>query len=123
MNRYAFTRAARDPDAEGDALKYMVRSDPYALLLYSNGRWRALYDLARDPEQRHNVLEERPGQADELIEAFSAFAAAQKEELMHFVDPTVDEPPPRVGRHEVHRSIIEERRRLNQELRALGYLK
>ncbi len=107
---HVFTRSAED------AGKYMVRGLDHSLLLFGNGKWRALYDLETDPEQRHNVMADQPAVADELLEVFRAFVGEQRLPPVNFLDPSVEEPPlPAAGTVEVSPE-------LRKELRALGYL-
>ncbi len=111
VHSYIFARTGGNPPA------YVVRGFHSALLLYEGGKRRALYDLDRDPGQTRNIIKQRPERAAELIEAFRAFAVAQGQPPLHFLDPdapTADLPPvPEV-------TMSEESRR---ELKALGYLK
>jgi arylsulfatase A-like enzyme len=57
LRDYTFTRT------NGRWPCYVVRNHRWALLLYQGGRKRALYDLARDPRQTHNIIAEQPSQA------------------------------------------------------------
>ncbi len=57
--------------------KYMVRTDRFALLLYESPTWRALYDLDTDPEERRNVIGDRPEEAERLHAMFRKYAQAQ----------------------------------------------
>jgi arylsulfatase len=108
---YAFVRAARHGG------KYMVRGERYSLLLWGHGNWRTLYDLASDPEQREDVLSDRPDVGEDMADAFREFALAQAVPPMHFLDPELEQarlPPTREIRlaPEVKRA-----------LQNLGYLK
>jgi arylsulfatase A-like enzyme len=113
VNSYSFTHALFDRG------KYMVRNLDYALLLFGNGLWRALYDMEADPEQEHNIIEDEPQKADELIEVFRAFAETQREPMMHFLRPKIKEaaPPPPLG---YDPGLSPE---VKRDLEALGYLK
>ena len=110
INDYIFARTRGTPPA------YVVHDLRSALLLYEGGKLRALYDLAADPWQTRNVIEEQPERAAELTEVFRRFALGQRNPPLHFVDAdaaTGDLPPvPEVR-------MSEESRR---ELKALGYL-
>ena len=123
VNDYVFVRALKDGNLSGDQAKYMVRGERYALLLYANGKWRALYDLETDPEQRHNIIDEQPERADELIQVFAAFADTQRQGIMYFADPTVTMPPVRRPETESLRELRKELTRINRELEALGYVR
>ena len=123
VNDYVFVRALKDGNLSGDQAKYMVRGERYALLLYANGKWRALYDLETDPEQRHNIIDEQPERADELIQVFAAFADTQRQGIMYFADPTVTMPPVRRPETESLRELRKELKRINRELEALGYVR
>ena len=116
VNEFVFTRAKPDPSCPDDRAKYMVRSRSHALLLYSNGRWRALYDLNADPEQRHNVIDSQPAVTREMVEVFREFAMQQGTPPLSFVGieseaPVVEDLP-----------RPERTPQLEREPRALGYL-
>ncbi len=98
----------------------MVGSDRYALLLYSNGTCRALYDLESDPEQRRNFIEGHPERAEDLIELFATFSAAQRRELLSFIDPAVQAGPVLPAGPEVAREVWKELQVLKEEPRTLG---
>ncbi|NIR00567.1 MAG: sulfatase-like hydrolase/transferase, partial [Gemmatimonadales bacterium] len=114
LHHYVFTRASEDGG------KYVVRGERYSLLLWGNHEWRALYDLAVDPEQRNNVIEQEPERAAELIEAFRTFAEAQRRPPLQFLGadaqyarrPEDDESAEPAASPEVRK-----------DLKALGYLK
>jgi len=57
--------------------KYMVRTDHFALLLYDNPTWRALYDLETDPEERRNVIADHPEEAARLHGMFEQYVQTQ----------------------------------------------
>ncbi|MBE9565653.1 MAG: sulfatase [Proteobacteria bacterium] len=96
--------------------KYMVRGAGYAMLLYDNPEWRALYDTERDPEQRENILHANQDKAEELMAAFARWADSQRLPPRRFVDAgaaeAVEEQVPEI-------ELTPEKER---ELRALGYL-
>ena len=108
---YAFCRAGGDPS------KYLVRSPRHALILYGNGRWRALYDLEDDPGQRKNVIDHYPEVADEMAAAFGRFAESQRRPPLDFLDPDAELPPLPPTRE---LELTPEQR---QQLRNLGYLR
>jgi len=95
---------------------YVVRNHEWALMLYSGGELRALYDLVADPDQTCNVITEHPEVAAQMAAVFEQHAKRQRRPPLEFVDPTYQPPsePDRPGP-----AISEETRR---ELRALGYL-
>ncbi len=84
---YVFCRGGGRPS------KYLVRSEEWALMLYANGEWRALYDLKKDPNQRRNVLAEKEAVAEEMVEAFRRFAKEQRRRPIDFLEPGVKMPP------------------------------
>jgi len=86
-NDYAFARS------DGDPPSYLVRSLDHALILYGNGRWRALYDLRTDPGERHNVIQEQPEKTREMLAAFERFARAQRRPPPGFLDQKAKQPP------------------------------
>ena len=95
---------------------YLVRNDKWSLMLWGNGRWRALYDLAADPGQRHNVLAQHRDVADHMVSQFRRFTRTQRRPLLEFLDPRATPTPvPEVG--------TEPSRQDRQRLRALGYLR
>jgi hypothetical protein len=102
---------------EGTVPCYVVRDDRYALLLYSGGRHRALYDTAADPSQRHNIIAQEPGVAARLEASFREYAAAQPLSLAHFIDSTAPVPS------HSKRSQVEISNEMREELEALGYLR
>ncbi len=119
VNDYVFLRSYIDPRSHGrpgDQNKAMVRGRQYALLLYGNGRWRALYDLGADPEQRRNIIEEQPGRAQELLEVFKEFARVQANPITHFADPSARPAPlPKAP-------SVELTPETKRQLEALGYV-
>ncbi len=103
--------------SDGKPPSYLMRSQEWALMLWGNGKWRALYDLKADPGQRQNVVAEHPEVASELVAAFRQFAAGQRRPPMEFVEPGVKAGPlPKAS----ERKLTEETKR---ELKALGYVK
>ncbi len=101
----------------GPVESYVVRDERSALILFKGGKQRALYDVEADPQQRRNVIDERPARAAEMIAAFEAFARRQRRPPLDFIDADtqVEEVagPPGV-------KVSDDTRR---ELEALGYLK
>jgi arylsulfatase A-like enzyme len=103
--------------SDGKPPSYLVRDVRWALMLWGNGEWRALYDLATDPGQRKNVIAEQPVVAAGMLEVFREFALAQRRPPVDFLRPGVELPPlPEAGEVE----LTPEARR---QLRALGYVK
>ncbi len=84
---YVFCRGGGSPS------KYLVRNEDWALILYANGEWRALYDLKKDPGQRRNVLAENGAVAKEMAEAFRQFTEEQRRPPVDFLEPGVKMPP------------------------------
>ena len=58
--------------------KYVIRNGRYALVLYESPKCRALYDLESDPGQKCNVIDGCRQEAEALLEAFDAYAAAHR---------------------------------------------
>jgi arylsulfatase A-like enzyme len=79
--------------SDGDPPSYLVRSLDYALILYGNGKWRALYDLKADPGERRNLAAKQPEQTKELVAAFRKFAHTQRRPPLDFLEPGVKLPP------------------------------
>jgi arylsulfatase A-like enzyme len=103
--------------SDGRPPSYLVRGEEWALILWGNGQWRALYDLRRDPGQRSNVIEDHPEVAEEMLAEFGSFAMDQRRPPLEFLDPEAEPVPvPAEGALELS---PEDRRRL----RALGYVK
>ncbi len=113
VHDFVYTRAIGQANDD----KYMVRGERYALLLYGNGKWRAFYDLASDPEERHNVIGEFPDVAAEFEEVFREFAGRQTASLACFLDPNA---APSRRRRERATTLAPE---VEREMRALGYVK
>jgi hypothetical protein len=89
-------------------------------MLYSNGRWRALYDLKKDPEERTNIIDANPAVAETMTAAFRTFAAEQRRPPMDFLDPNAKMGPlPAVP--EIQMSP-EDRARVNN-IADLGYVR
>jgi len=95
---------------------YVVRNHRWALLLYQGGKMRALYDLAADPRQTHNVIAEQPKQAAALTDVFVRFARTQKFLPLDFVDPGFK---PVTAPVSPDAAMADETRR---KLRSLGYI-
>ncbi len=113
-SHYVYCRGGGGPS------KYLVRSRDYALILYSNGEWRALYDLRNDPEQRQNAIAANPDQAETMAAAFEQFARRQRRHPMDFLDPEAVMPPlPEVPEIEMS---PEDRARVRR-IADLGYLR
>ena len=72
--------------AAGPGETYLIRDERSALMLLKGGRRRALYDLEADPQQKHNVVEDQPGRAAEMVAAFRAFAETQRRPPLDFID-------------------------------------
>ncbi|MFB3882325.1 MAG: sulfatase [Armatimonadota bacterium] len=102
--------------SDGSPPVYLVRSEKWSLMLWGNGRWRALYDLAADPGQKHNVLAQRRDVSDRMVGQFRRFMRTQRRPLLEFLDPkAAPTPVPEAGR----KLTGEDKKRL----RALGYLR
>jgi arylsulfatase A-like enzyme len=107
---YAVTKSYR-PE------KYLIRDERHALLLYRNPEWRALYDMRADPRQTHNIIAERPDEAEALFEAFRTFAEAQRRPPACFLDPNAEPlPEPQPPSSDLSPG-------LRSDLEALGYLR
>ena len=114
VNQYVFSRGGGSPS------KYLIRGSDHALMLYSNGRWRALYDLRDDPGERTNVVAADPAVAEQMVAAFRTFAEQQRRPPMDFLDPkAVMAPLPEVP--EITMSP-EDRARINR-IADLGYVR
>lgn len=110
-NEYVFCRTKGEPP------RYLVRSEDWALVLKRGSTERELYDMKADPGQTRNVIEERPEEAAQLLEAFSEFAQQQRRRPLNFLEPDAEtEELPAAPRRE----IADETR---EQLRALGYLR
>ncbi|UCC67425.1 MAG: sulfatase [Armatimonadota bacterium] len=103
--------------SDGKPPSYLVRSPNWALMLWGNGEWRALYDLRVDPGQRRNVIEKHPDEAAELLEAFRSFALGQRRPPLDFLDPEAEMPPPPEA------GESEPTPQMKERLRALGYVR
>jgi arylsulfatase A-like enzyme len=79
--------------AGGSPSKALLRTQTESLILYSNGEWRALYDLESDPGQRTNVYTRQRERAEELVAAFQSYAQEQRRPPMDFVDPNAEMTP------------------------------
>jgi len=103
--------------SDGRPPSYLMRGKEWALVLYGNGEWRALYDLAADPGQRQNVIAENPDAADAMLAGFREFALQQRRPPVDFLSPEVEMPPlPEAG----ETALTPE---MQRQLRALGYVK
>jgi arylsulfatase A-like enzyme len=103
--------------SDGDPPSYLVRGEEWALILWGNGEWRALYDLRPDPGQRHNVIHDHPEVAEQMLAEFRRFAINQRRPPLEFLDPN-HEPlaVPQEGALELTPD-------LERRLRALGYVR
>lgn len=102
--------------AAGPGETYLIRDERSALILLKGGRQRALYDLEADPQQRHNVIDDQPERAAEMVAAFRTFAETQRRPPLDFIDADakVEEmagPPAQKLSDDIRR-----------DLEALGYL-
>ncbi len=105
--------------AGGRPAKYLVRNKEYALILYSNGEWRALYDLGNDPGQRKSALAAHRAAGQDMVEVFRRFADQQRRPPRDFLDPNAVMPPlPEVPEIEMSPEDRERVRRIAD----LGYL-
>jgi hypothetical protein len=109
-HRYAFCRS------DGKPPSYLVRDLDWALMLWGNGEWRALYDLGADPEQRWNVIDEHPEVAEDMLAAFRELAFQQRRPPLEFLDPDAPPLPMPDGRETELTPEVERR------LKALGYV-
>jgi arylsulfatase len=105
---YVYARSSGKPPS------YLVRDREWALMLWGNGKWRALYDLRADPGQRRNVIAQNPEVAARMVGAFREFAARQARPPLEFVEEGAA-PAAETGGE---RLPAETRRRL----KALGYV-
>ncbi len=93
--------------------KYMVREQEYAMVIYRDWKWHALYDLRNDPQQRHNIIVGQHREAKRLLRIFSDHARHQR----HSPEPFVNWwPVPRPTPGAMDKD-------LRKALEALGYLK
>jgi len=114
ISDYVYCRVGGGPS------KYLVRSEDYALILYSNGEWRAFYDLGNDPGQRENVIAASRDLAEPMVAAFEQFAREQRRPPLDFLDPdAVMSPLPEVPAIALS---PEDRARVNR-IADLGYLR
>ncbi|MBN1458334.1 MAG: sulfatase [Armatimonadetes bacterium] len=111
------TRAHVIARSDGSPPCYLFRTREWALILWGNGEWRALYDLQSDPGQRHNVIEDHPEVAARLLSDFREFARAQRRPPLEFLDPSAAPIPLPEGQET---ELSPETR---EQLRALGYLR
>ena len=111
VHEHVFSRS------DGKPPSYLVRSGEWALMLWGNGKWRALYDLRADPGQRRNVIAERPEAAAEMVEAFREFAMGQRRPPVDFLRPGAKLPPLPEDEE------VEMTPELRRQLRALGYVR
>jgi arylsulfatase len=114
INQYVFSRGGGSPS------KYLIRGKDYALMLYSNGRWRALYDLRDDPGERTNVIAGNPAAAEQMVGAFRTFAEQQRRPPMDFLDPKA--VMPRLPEVPEIQMSPEDRARINR-IADLGYVR
>jgi arylsulfatase A-like enzyme len=103
--------------SDGSPPSYLLRTREWALMLWGNGEWRALYDLRSDPGQRRNVIDEHPDVAEGLLSDFKEFALAQRRPPIEFIDPSAAPVPLPEGPETELSAETRER------LRALGYLR
>jgi arylsulfatase A-like enzyme len=96
--------------------KYLIRDERYALLLYPNPEWRALYDLADDPGQRRNVIDGNRDQVERLLGLFREYAQDQRRPPHAFLAEGAQEEP----EHEPDLSRLPAD--VRKQLKALGYL-
>ncbi len=111
VHDYVFCRS------DGKPPSYLVRSLRYTLILYGNGKWRALYDLGADPGERHDIIAEQRGEAERLLAAFETFARSQRRPPVDFLSPDAEPAP----LPEVPRATLTEEEK--KRLRGLGYLR
>jgi arylsulfatase len=103
--------------SNGEPPSYLVRGEEWALMLWGNGQWRALYDLRSDPGQRQNVIEDHPVVTEQMLAQFRTFAISQKRPPLEFLDPDVEPlPVPKEGALELDAEV-------ERQLRALGYVR
>jgi arylsulfatase A-like enzyme len=103
--------------SDGSPPCYLLRTRDWALMLWGNGEWRALYDLQSDPGQGRNVVKEHPEVAEALLADFRDFALAQRRVPIEFLDPSATPIPlPEGAEVELTPETVE-------QLEALGYLR
>jgi arylsulfatase A-like enzyme len=116
VHDYVLTWAKKNGGLPDDSEKYMIRNSRYAMLLYGNGKWRALYDMQADPGQRRNIIAEQPAVAKTMLDAFRTFAGTQRRPPLNFLDPNAKMAP----LPKVQRPALTDREK--KDLHALGYL-
>jgi len=110
IHDYSFSRSF-------DPSKYMIRDERYALLLYTNPKWRALYDSLADPDFKKNVYADNPLVVNRLYQTFVRFALAQKFSPTEFLEGSAKKSARRTGRK------VKLSQDIKRELKTLGYLK
>lgn len=94
----------------------IVRDADFVLMLFGDGRGRALYEMNADPWQSRNAISSHREQAAALAQTFAKFAARQHYPPLQFLDPKYK---PRPGTRPSAQMSEETRRRL----KSLGYLR
>lgn len=100
-----------------DPTKYMIRTLNESLLVYTNPKWRALYDSSADPAFNRNIINEKPQRAEALYRMFLQFANSQKYPPAEFQGITRKTADKRAGK------TLKLTPEMQRELKTLGYLK
>jgi arylsulfatase len=117
VHQYVFTRASEDGG------KYIIRGERYALVLWGNGEWRALYDMELDPQQRRNIFADGPDVAAEMMEAFRTFAESQTHPPLSYLRFTGTRETSVDAKEDDDSQYSAVSPEVRRDLEALGYLK
>jgi arylsulfatase A-like enzyme len=99
----------------GRSPTYLVRDRDWSLMLFCNGRLRALYDLRADPQQTVNIIADHEQVAAAMAASLEDYAAAQGCTLAELLAPRD------WGASEVPQ--VELRDDVRRQIKALGYLR
>jgi arylsulfatase A-like enzyme len=86
---------------------YAIRTENWKYVHDENGRDRMLFDLLRDPLELRNAVRNEPDRAAELRQLLAELLIDKQVDVTKFLEP-LDE---------------DERRRLEERLRSLGYIR
>jgi arylsulfatase A-like enzyme len=115
-NEYSFSVAKKGVHCE----TFIVRDLQSALLLFHDGKTRALYDIVKDPHQTKNIIDSEPDRAARLVEAFRQFALAQPDPPLYFIDPSKRWGNKPIAEQPQSKELPEA---LKKQLETLGYVK